>query len=75
MGVSTDFQSRKNGAILGMFVGDALAMPVHWYYNRQALERDYGRVRSYIAPKNPHPDSILWRSVYTPPNRSADSSA
>jgi ADP-ribosylglycohydrolase len=72
MGVSTDIQSRQKGAILGMFVGDALAMPVHWYYDRQALERDYGRVSTYLAPKNPHPDSILWRSSYTTPDRSAD---
>jgi ADP-ribosylglycohydrolase len=72
MGVSTDMQSRQQGAILGMFVGDALAMPVHWYYDRQALERDYGRVSTYQAPKNPHPDSILWRSAYTPPDRSVD---
>jgi ADP-ribosyl-[dinitrogen reductase] hydrolase len=59
-----DFQARKKGAILGMFAGDALAMPVHWYYDRQALYRDYGRITSYQAPRNPHPDSILWRSVY-----------
>ncbi len=72
MVVTTDVQSRKKGAILGMFIGDALAMPVHWYYDRRALERDYGKVSDYLAPKNPHPDSILWRSVYTPPDRSAD---
>ncbi len=60
------------GAIYGMFIGDALAMPVHWYYDRKALKRDYGRVTAYLAPKNPHPDSILWRSSYTPPNRAAD---
>ncbi len=40
-------------------------MPVHWYYDTVALARDYGRVSSYLAPKNPHPDSILWRSKYT----------
>jgi len=60
-----DFQSRQKGAILGMFIGDALAMPVHWYYDRQALYRDYGHVTGYQAPRNPHPDSILWRSVYS----------
>ena len=42
MKAAVDFQSRQKGAILGMFIGDALAMPVHWYYNRQALYRDYG---------------------------------
>jgi hypothetical protein len=54
--------------IYGLFVGDALAMPVHWYYDRQALMRDYGLVTEYVAPRNPHPDSILWRSSYRSPN-------
>jgi ADP-ribosylglycohydrolase len=45
-------------------MGDALAMPVHWYYDRSALYRDYGLVKDYLKPKNPHPDSILWRSSY-----------
>jgi|GEM_PF-7023443 ADP-ribosylglycohydrolase len=26
------------GALFGMFIGDALAMPVHWYYDREALK-------------------------------------
>ena len=72
MVTSADRQSRKKGAILGMYIGDALAMPVHWYYDRQALARDYGRVTGYLAPKDPHPDSILWRSAYTPVNKKAD---
>lgn len=72
MAVSPDHHSRKKGAILGMFAGDALAMPVHWYYDRQALLRDYGRVTQYLAPRNPHPDSILWRSAYEPVNDKGD---
>jgi len=55
---------RKQGCLLGAFFGDALAMPVHWYYDRAALVRDYGRVVDLVAPKNPHADSILWRSNY-----------
>lgn len=58
---------RSRGTLWGMFIGDALAMPVHWYYDRAALKRDYGVIRNYVAPKNPHPDSILWRSSYSPP--------
>lgn len=54
--------------MLGAFLGDALAMPVHWYYDRAALVRDYGRVAELTAPKNPHPGSILWRSSYAAPN-------
>lgn len=59
---------RQRGCLLGAFLGDALAMPVHWYYDRAALARDYGRVTDLVAPKNPHADSILWRSSYAAPN-------
>jgi len=55
---------KARGALYGLFIGDALAMPVHWYYDRQALLRDYGRVAHYRAPRPHHPDSILWRSRY-----------
>lgn len=61
-------EGRKRGCLLGAFLGDALAMPVHWYYDRAALARDYGRVTELVAPKNPHADSILWRSSYAAPN-------
>ena len=57
---------RKRGSLLGMFIGDALAMPVHWYYDTRALQRDYGEITSYLKPRNPHPDSILWRSSFSP---------
>ncbi|MGA7216407.1 MAG: ADP-ribosylglycohydrolase family protein [Terrimicrobiaceae bacterium] len=60
------------GLAWGSFIGDALAMPVHWYYDRAALHRDYGVVREYVAPKSPHADSILGRSEYTPLNERGD---
>ena len=47
--------SKAYDSLLGLYIGDALAMPVHWYYNRQALIKDYGRVTDYLAPHNPHP--------------------
>jgi ADP-ribosyl-[dinitrogen reductase] hydrolase len=47
-------------------------MPVHWYYDRAALKRNYGTVRDYEAPRSPHADSILWRSEYTPLNERGD---
>jgi ADP-ribosylglycohydrolase len=55
-------------ALLGTLVADAVAMPVHWYYDRAALRRDYGELSGYLAPKSPHADSILWRSSYQPLN-------
>ena len=52
-------------AFLGSLIGDAVSMPVHWYYNTNALDKDYGNFEHYEYPKSPHPDSILWRSTYT----------
>ena len=55
-------------SMLGSLAADALSMPVHWYYDTQKLDRDYGRLAGYVAPQNPHSDSILWRSRYIPRN-------
>ena len=62
----------QRGALLGSWIADALAMPVHWYYDRAALQRDYGIVDRYLAPRNPHADSILWRSKYQPASPETD---
>lgn len=59
-------------AYLGARVADALAMPVHWYYDREALRAEYGEVTGYLAPKNPHSGSILWRSHYSAPNEKGE---
>ncbi|MCH8475613.1 MAG: ADP-ribosylglycohydrolase family protein [Opitutales bacterium] len=59
-------------AYQGSLFADALAMPVHWYYDRDALDRDYGPIDRFHAPKPKHPDSILWRSRYEPPTPEAD---
>lgn len=56
----------------GALVADALSMPVHWYYDRDALRRDYGKVDRFMDPLPHHADSILWRSEYEPLNEKAD---
>jgi ADP-ribosyl-[dinitrogen reductase] hydrolase len=56
----------------GSLAADALAMPVHWYYDRAALQRDYGPVDQFKEPRNPHPGSILWRSEYKALNDRGD---
>ena len=53
------FGDRFRGGLWGLFVGDALAMPVHWYYDVAALQRDFGTIRDYRAPKDFHPNSII----------------
>ncbi|MDB4408549.1 ADP-ribosylglycohydrolase family protein [Akkermansiaceae bacterium] len=57
---------------LGSLIADALSMPAHWYYDREALDRDYPDLSVFQKPLSQHPDSILWRSEYSPVNEEAD---
>lgn len=41
---------RVVGAILGVFIGDALGMGVHWQYDVDKLESDRGWVTDYLDP-------------------------
>lgn len=50
---------RMRGCLWGLFVGDALAMPAHWYYDVAALRRDFGTLRDYQSPRDHHPSSIM----------------
>jgi ADP-ribosyl-[dinitrogen reductase] hydrolase len=52
-------RDRLKGALFGMFVGDAVAMPVHWMYNLRELKKDYGTIREYVAPREKLVNSIL----------------
>jgi ADP-ribosyl-[dinitrogen reductase] hydrolase len=61
-----------SNAYLGSLVADAVSMPVHWYYDREALRAEYGEISGYLAPKNPHTGSILWRSQYTALNEKGE---
>ena len=45
-------QDRVVGAIMGAFIGDALALGPHWYYDLNALRANYGPwISDYTAPK------------------------
>ncbi len=45
-------QDRAAGAIMGAFIGDALALGPHWYYDLAELRRDYGEwINTYTDPK------------------------
>lgn len=46
------FEQRAQGALLGAYVGDALALGPHWYYDLAELRREYGDwISDYTAPK------------------------
>ena len=36
--------NRIERAMLGALVADAVAMPVHWYYDTNELDRDYPKL-------------------------------
>lgn len=63
---------RYQDTATGAYIGDALAMPAHWYYNTTALHQTLGRIDRYLPPPPMHPDSILWRSTYAPTDPAYD---
>ncbi|WP_243312182.1 ADP-ribosylglycohydrolase family protein [Fundidesulfovibrio agrisoli] len=47
-----DIRERAVGAIMGAFVGDALGLGPHWYYDLGQLRRDYGDwIDGYTDPR------------------------
>eukprot|EP00933_Yihiella_yeosuensis_P027879 TRINITY_DN21711_c0_g3_i1.p1 TRINITY_DN21711_c0_g3~~TRINITY_DN21711_c0_g3_i1.p1 ORF type:complete len:526 (-),score=76.50 TRINITY_DN21711_c0_g3_i1:223-1800(-) len=49
-----DVIDRINATLWGIFMGDALSMPAHWYYDLDALRADFGTIEGYVAPKKKH---------------------
>jgi len=49
---SANIYDRSAGAIMGAFIGDALGLGPHWYYDLTELRRDYGDwIDDYTDPK------------------------
>ena len=58
---------RIQNVLWGLFVGDALAMPVHWYYNPNNIKKDFnGGITTYEAARHPHPESFMVGMGYHP---------
>lgn len=50
--VSLQLEDRIVGALMGAFIGDALALGPHWYYDLDELRADYGDwICDYTTPK------------------------
>ncbi|GAA3717721.1 ADP-ribosylglycohydrolase family protein [Oceanisphaera sediminis] len=48
----TPLQDRAAGAIMGAFIGEALGVGPHWYYDLDALHRDHSHwINDYTTPK------------------------
>ncbi|MDR5898487.1 ADP-ribosylglycohydrolase family protein [Halomonas vilamensis] len=52
--------SRALAALKNLFIGDALAMPVHWFYNVHDIDRAFpDGINAFEAPPEFHPTSIM----------------
>lgn len=50
--LKSDLQERAGGALMGAFIGDALALGPHWYYDLEQQWQDYGTwIADYTDPK------------------------
>lgn len=57
---SSCLQKAISEAIWGMVITDAVAMPVHWFYQIEEIKNRYnGWIQGYRAPCEKHPTSIL----------------
>lgn len=59
-----DIRDRIKGALYGLFIADAMAMPTHWYYGGVGqVTGEYGAgVTSYVKPVTKYPGSIMSKS-------------
>ncbi|MFM1895143.1 MAG: hypothetical protein RLZZ385_217 [Pseudomonadota bacterium] len=56
----TLFSQRAIAALQTAFIADALAMPVHWYYNPMDIQRQFpGGIQGMAAAPEQHPSSIM----------------
>lgn len=65
---------RIAGALWGLYIGDALASPSHWYYGgARQIQADYGKIQGYVKPKMELMGSIMNKSNTGGGGRGSDS--
>jgi ADP-ribosylglycohydrolase len=65
---------RLRNALWGLFIGDALAMPAHWYYDTNNITSVFdGGIRRFEDPPHPHVESFMVGMGYHPDVRTAES--
>ncbi|KAK3737320.1 hypothetical protein RRG08_067385 [Elysia crispata] len=74
--ISDAVKKAKAEALWGLFIADAIAMPVHWFYNPSDIKKHYGNwLTGYVAPNNKHPSSILRLSAVDGSGRGSSTSS
>lgn len=61
---NTVVADKIQASLYGMLVGDAIAVPGHWFYSPQKLRNDYGDITSMTAPKATHAESMVQGMSY-----------
>jgi ADP-ribosyl-[dinitrogen reductase] hydrolase len=60
-------RGRLQNALWGLFIGDALAMPAHWYYKSENISKVFdGGIKNYVEPPHPHLESFMVGMAYHP---------
>ena len=59
----TSLIDRLHGSLMGVYIADAVASPVHWYYERDRLLADYGELKGYVQPKELFPSSLMNQKI------------
>jgi ADP-ribosyl-[dinitrogen reductase] hydrolase len=58
---------RIRQALWGLFIGDALSMPAHWFYSLNNIKKAFdGGIRGFSPPPHPHPESFMVGMDYGP---------
>ena len=58
---------RMRNALWGLFIGDALAMPAHWFYSIDNIKTQFeGGLKGYLDAPHPHPESFMVGMEYRP---------
>ncbi|HIP27802.1 MAG TPA: ADP-ribosylglycohydrolase family protein [Sulfurovum sp.] len=59
--------TRLKNTLWGAFIADAMAMPVHWYYQRKYIKEGFdGGITKYEDAPHPHPESFMVGMNYHP---------
>jgi ADP-ribosylglycohydrolase len=56
---TSTIRDKVHGSLLAALMADALAMPVHWYYNPADIVAQFGRITGFEKAPARHPSSIL----------------
>ncbi|TVP91661.1 MAG: ADP-ribosylglycohydrolase family protein [Pseudomonadaceae bacterium] len=58
--MENDITARATAALHNLFIGDALAMPVHWFYNVGDIDKAFpDGIKTFHAAPEFHPSSIM----------------